>query len=171
MATQVIEFVAATGQSLTIKLFAAESDTVVATATATEETNRRGVYLASVTDVAAGLYQVIGFVGAQSVAVWDVELELAAGTYRAAGIGDTTPAAATSATVVWPSSSATTADLPDDYAGVLADDRFNIEWQEGTKRGRTISPADMAALMKLKRESDAINSRAASGGITSQIVD
>ena len=60
MATQTVEFAAAPGQTITARLFAAGSDTVVQTASAvTEATNRDGVYSATFADVAAGLYRLI----------------------------------------------------------------------------------------------------------------
>lgn len=62
MATQTLEFNATTGLTITAKLFALESDTVVATATATERTNDKGRYRAIFTDVAAGDYRLNGFV-------------------------------------------------------------------------------------------------------------
>jgi len=60
-ATQTIEFRAVTGQTVTAKLFAAGSDTEVASVTATEATNRKGTYRAAFTDVAAGEYQLLAF--------------------------------------------------------------------------------------------------------------
>ena len=60
MATQSVEFSAASGQTVTARLFSAGSDTVVQTASAvTEATNRDGVYTATFTDAAAGLYRLI----------------------------------------------------------------------------------------------------------------
>lgn len=57
MATQTIQFSFLTGQTVTVKLFADDgSDTVLATPTATEATNRTGVYTFTQTDRAAGNY-------------------------------------------------------------------------------------------------------------------
>lgn len=57
MATQTIQFSFLTGQTVTVKLFADDgSDTVLATPTATESTNRTGVYTFTQTDRAAGNY-------------------------------------------------------------------------------------------------------------------
>jgi len=57
MATQTIQFCFLTGQAVTVKLFADDgSDTVLATPTATEATNRTGVYTFTQTDRAAGNY-------------------------------------------------------------------------------------------------------------------
>lgn len=64
MATQTLEFNATTGLTISCKLFALESDTVVATVTATEKTNDLGRYSVAFTDVAAGAYRLNGFVGA-----------------------------------------------------------------------------------------------------------
>lgn len=61
MATQSVEFRAVTGQTITVKLFTAGSDTEVASVTATEATNRKGTYTAAFTDVAAGEYQLLAF--------------------------------------------------------------------------------------------------------------
>ena len=57
-ATQSVEFGASAGQTVTAKLFAAGSDTVVQTASAvTAAANRTGVYTATFTDAAAGTYR------------------------------------------------------------------------------------------------------------------
>jgi len=64
MATQTLEFSAGTGLTLTCKLFAVGSDTVVDTQTATEKTNDINRYSVSFTDVPAGAYRLNAFVGA-----------------------------------------------------------------------------------------------------------
>lgn len=84
MATQTVEFIAASGLTLTAKLFAINNDTVVQTASAVaEETNRKSVYLATFTDVPAGTYQIIGFSSGLPVANWEVDLTLTTATFRA----------------------------------------------------------------------------------------
>jgi len=84
MATQSVEFSAAPGQTVTAKLFTAGSDTVVQTASAvTEATNRAGVYSATFTDVAAGLYRLIATdAGGTLLAQWWVDLTLATATFQ-----------------------------------------------------------------------------------------
>lgn len=62
MATQSLEFCAATGLTIVCKLFSSGSDTVVATVTAVEKTNDKNRYVASFTNVPAGLYRLNGFV-------------------------------------------------------------------------------------------------------------
>jgi hypothetical protein len=62
MATQTLEFNAATGLTISCKLFALESDVVVATATATEKTNDKNRYSVVYTDIPAGTYRLNGFV-------------------------------------------------------------------------------------------------------------
>jgi hypothetical protein len=64
MATQTLEFNATSGLTITAKLFALESDTVVASAVATEKTNDKGRYTVAYTDVPAGDYRMNGFIGA-----------------------------------------------------------------------------------------------------------
>jgi hypothetical protein len=64
MATQTLEFSAGTGLTLSCKLFALGSDTVVATQTATEKTNDKNRYSVAFTDIAAGAYRLNAFVGA-----------------------------------------------------------------------------------------------------------
>jgi hypothetical protein len=82
MATQTVEFRAATGLTITAKLFSAGSDTEVASVSATEATNRKGTYRAAYTDVAAGEYQLIAFDSQPiPVASWWVTLEAATATY------------------------------------------------------------------------------------------
>lgn len=84
MATQTVEFIAASGLTLTAKLFAVNNDTVVQTASAVaEEANRKSVYLATFTDVPAGTYQIIGFSSGLPVANWEVDLTLTTATFRA----------------------------------------------------------------------------------------
>ena len=85
MATQTIEFVAATGETITVRLYAAGSDTVAATASSvTEQTNRNGVYYAVVTSNLAGVYRLIATDASDvPLATWWVTLENANGTYIA----------------------------------------------------------------------------------------
>jgi len=85
MATQTVEFSAPSGQTITARLFAAGSDTVVQTATAvTEATNRDGVYSATFTDAAAGVYRLIATnAGGTLLAQWWVDLTLTTATFQA----------------------------------------------------------------------------------------
>ena len=64
MATQTLEFNATQGLTLTAKLFAIGSDTVVQSVSATAKTNDKGRYAAAFTDVPAGRYRLNAFVGA-----------------------------------------------------------------------------------------------------------
>lgn len=82
MAAQTVEFRAATGLTLTAKLFTAGNDTEVASVSATEATNRKGTYSAAYTDVAAGEYQLIALDGTTPVASWWVTLTLTTATYE-----------------------------------------------------------------------------------------
>ena len=84
-ATQSVEFGASAGQTVTAKLFAAGSDTVVQTASAvTAATNRTGVYTATFTDVAAGTYRLIATNAAGTLlAQWWVDLTLTTATFQA----------------------------------------------------------------------------------------
>jgi hypothetical protein len=107
MATQTIEFRAATGLTLSVELFAIGSDTIVATASATEQTNRTGTYSVAFTDVAAGEYQLIAFSSTTPVASWLVNLKLITSTFQVydrsnaatpnftLGVGTTNPATST----------------------------------------------------------------------------
>ena len=85
MATQTVEFSAPSGQTITARLFSAGSDTVVQTASAvTEATNRDGVYSATFTDAAAGLYKIIATnAGGTVLAQWWVDLTLTTATFQA----------------------------------------------------------------------------------------
>lgn len=83
MATQTIEFRSPPSQTITAKLFAVGSDTVVATVSATEATNRKGTYSAAFTDIAAGTYELISFVSTTPVARWYVALTLTTATFQA----------------------------------------------------------------------------------------
>jgi hypothetical protein len=82
MATQTVEFAAASGLTLTVKLFAAGSDTVVASVSATEATNRLGLYSAAYTDAAAGTYKMIALSGTTPVATWWADLTLTTATFQ-----------------------------------------------------------------------------------------
>ena len=85
MATQTVEFLAVYGQTLTAKLYAVGSDTLVQTASAvTEQTNRSGVYRATFTDAAAGEYELhVATSGGIPVARWYVTLTLTTATFQA----------------------------------------------------------------------------------------
>ena len=84
MATQSVEFSAPSGQTVTARLFSAGSDTVVQAASAvTEATSRDGVYTATFTDAAAGLYRLIATnSGGTLLAQWWVDLTLATATFQ-----------------------------------------------------------------------------------------
>ena len=83
MATQTVEFLAVYGQTLTAKLYAVGSDTLVQTASAVaEQTNRIGVYRATFTDAAAGEYELhVATSGGIPVARWYVTLTLTTATF------------------------------------------------------------------------------------------
>jgi hypothetical protein len=82
MATQTIEFRAATGLTITAKLFAAGSDTEVASVSATEATNRKGTYLAAYTNIPVGEYMLIGLSGGSPVCSWWTNLVLSTITFQ-----------------------------------------------------------------------------------------
>ena len=67
MATQTIEFRAAPSQTVTLRLFVVGSDTEVASASATEATNRKGTYAADFTSVAAGEYFYVATIGTSPI--------------------------------------------------------------------------------------------------------
>jgi len=90
MATQTVEFPCVTGQTVTAKLFSFGSDTQVASVSTTEATNRKGLYSAAFTDVAAGTYRLIALNGSSvPLAAWDVTLTLSTATFQAYEIGMT----------------------------------------------------------------------------------
>ena len=84
MATQTVEFAAPPGQTITAKLFSPGSDTVVQTASGvTGATNRAGVYSATFTDAAAGVYRLIATnAGGTLLAQWWVDLTLTTATFQ-----------------------------------------------------------------------------------------
>ncbi len=100
MVTQVVEFEMVTGETgATAKLFAPASDTVVASVAPSEATNRKGVYSASFTDIAAGTYRLIGF-GSDGVPLTDplwVTLTLTDATFIASIFAASTVGVATAA--------------------------------------------------------------------------
>lgn len=85
MATQTIQFAFLTGQTPTVKLFADDgSDTVLATPTATEATNRTGVYTFTQTDRAAGNYLItVSATGVNAEYSLPLTLPASTGTYWA----------------------------------------------------------------------------------------
>jgi len=84
MATQTVEFRAASGATLTAKLFNVGSDSVVQTASAvTEATNRKGTYAAVFTDPGAAEFELVAFSGAIPVCRWFVTLTLSTATFQA----------------------------------------------------------------------------------------
>lgn len=85
MATQTLEFTAATGLTIICKLFAIGSDTQAGSATATEKTNDLNRYSVSYTDIPAGVYRLNGFVsdvGGFVNEVYDLTLTTATFTPR-----------------------------------------------------------------------------------------
>lgn len=84
MATQTVEFRAASGATLTAKLFSVGSDTVVqAASSVTEATNRKGTYAAVFTDPGAAEFELVAFSGAIPVCRWFVTLTLSTATFQA----------------------------------------------------------------------------------------
>jgi hypothetical protein len=71
MATQQIEFEAPSGMTLTCTLHVEGSDSIAKTASAVvEQTNRKGVYRATFSTIAAAFYQLIARSGTTGVASW-----------------------------------------------------------------------------------------------------
>ena len=84
MATQTVEFRAAQGLSLTVRLFAIGSDTIVQTASScTEATNRKGTYAAVFTDPGAAEFELVALSGTTPVCRWFVTLTLTTATFQA----------------------------------------------------------------------------------------
>ena len=83
MATQSLAFGYTTGQTLTAQLFVIGSDTVVATASSvTEAINRKGRYVAVFTDVAAGDYLLVYFLGGSGAGSEKYTLTLTTATFE-----------------------------------------------------------------------------------------
>ena len=84
MATQTVEFRAASGLTLTVRLFAVGSDTIVQTASScTEATNRKGTYAAVFTDPGAAEFELVAFSGGVPVCRWFCTLTLTTATFQA----------------------------------------------------------------------------------------
>ena len=84
MPAQTVEFRAAPGLSLTVRLFAIGSDTIVQTASScTEATNRKGTYAAVFTDPGAAEFELVAFSGTTPVCRWFVTLTLTTATFQA----------------------------------------------------------------------------------------
>lgn len=83
MATQTIEFTAPTGLTLTCKLFPIGSDTQESSdKSATEATNRKGLYTAQWTDAPAGEYTMHALSSGTVVAIARRKLTAATATFR-----------------------------------------------------------------------------------------
>ena len=85
MATQTIQFRSPPSQTITLRLFVAGSDTQIASAAATEATNRKGTYTAAFTNVPAAEYQYIATIGTSPiipVASGYVKLTLTTATFQ-----------------------------------------------------------------------------------------
>ena len=85
MAIQTIQFRSPPSQTVTLRLFVAGSDTQIASAAATEATNRKGTYTAAFTDVPAAEYQYIATIGTSPiipVASGYVKLTLTTATFQ-----------------------------------------------------------------------------------------
>jgi hypothetical protein len=67
MATQTIQVEALSGETLTMEVFSLTSDTAQASASATEATNRHGLYVASFTDLTAGSHRCMMVDGSNNV--------------------------------------------------------------------------------------------------------
>lgn len=81
---QIVEFESSTGSTLTSKLFAVGSDTAVATASSvTEGANRKGVFSASFTGVANGVYRLLSTESSVPDSSWWVEITSSDGTFVA----------------------------------------------------------------------------------------
>jgi len=79
---QIIEFRAASGLTLTAKVFTAGNDTAVQTASAvTEATNRKGTYAATFTGLTIAEYEIIAFSGTVPVARWAADITSNNGTH------------------------------------------------------------------------------------------
>ena len=84
MATQTVEFRAASGLTLTVRLFAVGSDTIVQTASScTEATNRKGTYAAVFTDPGAAEFELVALSGGVPVCRWFTTLTLTTATFQA----------------------------------------------------------------------------------------
>ncbi len=81
--TQTCQFAASTGLSFTsASLFAITDDTIVQTqATITEATNRKGIYTVSFTDVPAGDYMLVYFIGTAGIGTETYRLADSDGIY------------------------------------------------------------------------------------------
>lgn len=84
MATQTVQSWGVTGETLTMKLYTYNSDTAVASASATESTNRKGLFSASFSDLAEGSYIVqLQTSGGVVRSFFWVKTLAATGTYQA----------------------------------------------------------------------------------------
>lgn len=84
MPTQTVEFRAATGLALTVRLFAVGSDTIVQTASAVVESgNRKGTYAALFSDPGAAEFELVAFSSGVPVCRWFVTLALTTATFQA----------------------------------------------------------------------------------------
>jgi hypothetical protein len=90
MASTIVEFDFAPGATVNIELYAANSDTIVNGAggdSGTEETNRGGTYLATVTQALTGWYKAYATVSSTTMPIGWVKMVDDTGTYTIGRIG------------------------------------------------------------------------------------
>lgn len=83
MATQTLEFNAASGLTPTVKLFVPGTDTVVDSQSATERTNNIGTYTVNYTDAPADTYEWKAIVSGKAIAAGLADIEASTATYYA----------------------------------------------------------------------------------------
>lgn len=138
MATQTVQFACVTGQTVTAKLFAAGSDTIVASVSATEATNRKGIYTAEFTDVAAGTYDLIPFVSTTPLAYWQVVLTLTTATFYAYEPADQSIQAYTLAVLAGACSDPQTAS--ETYVLTIGGSTYTVDMAGQTSTGTRTAP-------------------------------
>lgn len=88
MATTPVEIIADPGLTLTADIYPIESDTASATSVSlTEETNRDGVYVASVTAALDGIYTIHVYEGSTPYEVWECDIQDTTDVCRAVEFG------------------------------------------------------------------------------------
>lgn len=141
--TQILEFNATSGLTLTAKLFAIESDTVVASVVAVERTNDKGRFRATFTDIPAGSYRLNAFIGAvggfanevyEIAAASDVYLPLSEKSLDAEFDALNVAIAAITASVQSPSQQSVPAGSFNIWSGVDFSESFEVNVPSGWTR-------------------------------------
>jgi len=140
-----VEFIAATGLTLTAKMFQLNSDVIVGVTDAVvEQANVKGMYVASFTEELLGAHLIVGYDGGSAVAAYYVMLDSTSVVHRSGNYADVVAAStvellrriAQNKTVTDPVTGLMTVYSDDDVTPLLVGQLFEGTDETQTYRGR-----------------------------------